>query len=124
MKKTQKFIISKKRYALKIDEIELIKTSNGRMKVYAPAVWFKKINGRINACIGYLWDCSGEENAKEWVENFSDGRHGGSLIAKFDGENYWGEQNIKKQKEYIEILSKMLKNYPEIPDGYDGWYTF
>jgi hypothetical protein len=91
------------------------------------AVWFRRKSGILSAHYGHLWNSSKEKPASllAWIENDRDGRYGGRCIARWDGDNLWAPESTWEQmKEYEEFLRPMLESYPEVPPGFDGWWTF
>ena len=91
------------------------------------AAWFRRRSGFTVACLGRLWDYQDERpsNAEQFLANHRDGRYGGSAIARWDGSNLWAPEMRKaKQDQCFELLEPMLANFPAVPPGYDGWWTF
>lgn len=91
------------------------------------AAWFRRRNGLTVACLGYLNTSQDMETADvaEILARFTDGRYGGDCKARWDGDNLWAPESTWDQmKEYEEFLRPMLANYPEVPPGFDGWWTF
>lgn len=91
------------------------------------AVWFRRRQGVTMACYGNLWDFQNEEAADvhAWLAAHQDGRYGGNAVGRWDGSGYWGSQvTLEEQNEQLAILRPMLANFPEIPDGHDGWWRF
>lgn len=99
------------------------------------AVWFKRRNGLDTANIGALWDISTdlyeETNPLEAVTFLSyaltDGRFGGDCRSRWDGSHLWSKPDTPLRggmTKDLRFLRQMLINYPQIPPGYDGWWTF
>lgn len=90
------------------------------------AVWFRRRSGVTVACIGVLWDFQHAEpaDAVEFLQAHDDGRYGGNVHGRWDGERYWGEQRPEEIDAHLAILRPMLDNHPDVPPGYDGWWTF
>lgn len=92
-----------------------------------PLSWFRRRSGITVACLGRLWDYQDGRpgNAEQFLANHRDGRYGGSAIARWDGANLWAPEMRKaKQDQCYELLEPMLVNFPAVPPGYDGWWTF
>lgn len=90
------------------------------------AVWFRRRRRTTVACIGRLWgrqtvDCGGWEG---FLTEHTDGRYGGDCWGRWDGINYWGTQNLAVMQEHLKILRPMLDQFPAVPPGFDGWWTF
>lgn len=127
-----RFLISRKPYAVDLNSLRGPRTDTpqGRNEYYfdgrIDAVWFRRRNGVTVACIGTLWDLQYPEpaDAREFLTRHDDGRHGGDCAGRWDGESYWGNVTLAEQERHLAILRPMLANYPNLPDGYDGWWTF
>ncbi|MFK0142473.1 hypothetical protein [Streptomyces murinus] len=90
------------------------------------AVWFRRRPGVIVACIGTLWDFQDERpaDAAAFLAAHDDGRYGPDCEGRWDGSSYWGNVTLDVQKRHLAVLQPMLDHYPNLPDGYDGWWTF
>ncbi|MFL4947531.1 hypothetical protein ACJ6WE_09175 [Streptomyces sp. MMS24-I31] len=130
MIREDRFLISRKPYAVDLASLRgSVQTyENGRTSYRGriDAVWFRRRRGETVACIGDLWDFQDTEpeSAREFLERHNDGRYGGDCIGRWDGTSYWGNVTLEQQEQHLAILRPMLANYPAIPDGYDGWWTF
>lgn len=99
-------------------------------KYHIEAVWFKKrSNGRTAAFFGSLWDYSLEEyDVEDLITQISTSRYGGDPYGLWDGVGtWWGTKFSNSHEEQtlkLPFLQEMLENYPQIPQGYDGWYAF
>lgn len=134
MRRELDFVLSHRPYAvdmggLRIDREPLM--MNGEQVTESirgtlNAAWFRRRRGVTVACIGYLWDHQKPEpiSALEFLERHTDGRYGGNTCGRWNGSDYWGDGNLKIQAEYLAILRPMLENFPAVPSGYDGWWTF
>ena len=132
MIREDKFLISRKPYAVDLSSLRGSRTStpqgrndytyNGTIN----AVWFRRRRGVTVACIGHLWDLQHPEpaDAHQFLEQHTDGRYGGDTHGRWDGDSYWGNVTLAKQQRHLAILQPMLANYPAVPDGYDGWWRF
>lgn len=124
-----RFLISRRPYAVdlttlrgRVEETSERSYYQGRIN----AVWFRRRQGVTVACVGTLWDfqAAAPAGAVEFLERHTDGRHGGDCDGRWDGERYWGAQEPGVIEQHLELLRPMLANYPNIPDGYDGWWRF
>jgi hypothetical protein len=90
------------------------------------AAWFRRRKGVTVACVGELRDLQDAMpgSGPEFVERATDGRYGGDCIGRWDGERYWGAQEPDVIAEHLALLRPMLANYPIVPAGYDGWWTY
>jgi hypothetical protein len=119
-----KFLISHAPYA--VDLSSLTRRGPGSRGYHVTSAWFRRRNGANVACIGVLWDYqeTTPQNTLEFLERHDDGRYGGECYGRWDGESFWGNVTLDQQQEYLEILRPMLENYPAVPPGFDGWWTF
>ncbi|WP_329217395.1 hypothetical protein [Streptomyces microflavus] len=132
MRRTDRFLISRKPFAVDLGSLrgERTDTPQGRNPYCYDgrinAVWFRRRHGITVACIGDLWDLQHPEPAdgRQFLEQHDDGRYGGDCHGRWDGESYWGNVTLEEQQRHLVILQPMLANYPAIPEGYDGWWTF
>ena len=97
-------------------------------KITIDACWYRLKSGIISAHIGELWDFQYEipEDHVQFLSRHDDGRHGGECRSRLTyGDQFWSiEGDLKQQKMDLEFLSIMLAKYPNIPDGWDGWWRF
>ena len=150
MHKTDHFLASKSLYAVNLsgltrtalprqkrDESGLWVPDPGAVPLYRyeiPAVWFKRRHGSDTSNIGYLWDITFDyyvEGDPGQALNFlkftlTDGRYGGHCQSRWDDQRLWSEPRttLEEQTSRIPLLTSMLRSYPSIPDGYDGWWHF
>lgn len=98
-----------------------------------PCVWYRRSKGVDTANIGTLHSISSLEytqhhpsDAQRFLENFTDGRHGADCRTRWDGERLWSFPSITydQQQDDLELLRWMLDRYPEIPQGFSGWWSF
>lgn len=117
-----RFLISRKPYAVDLTSLH----TDSESTAYLDAVWFRRRNGLTVACIGHLWDIQNPlpKDAAEFLARHDDGRYGGTCEGRWDGERYWGAQAPELIDAHLALLRPMLANYPAIPPGYDGWWTF
>jgi hypothetical protein len=106
-------------YALNFDSLRF---KGGSATV--DAIWFKRKSGERAVCMGKLWSrSSGSETPTEFMRDF-DGRYGGSTEYKWNGIEMWSDDNnFVGMMEAHRILDPILKNFPNIPEGYTGWYS-
>ncbi|MDX3034170.1 hypothetical protein [Streptomyces scabiei] len=134
MNRETRFLISRKPFAINLSTVTLEATE--RDGIYwlsgkCQAVWYRRKDGITRACIGTLglwaqWlrnqpDLSSPE---AMLSNNLDSRYGGDTEGRWDGTGYWGAEVPDTQEQHLAVLRPMLANYPTIPDGYDGWWTF
>lgn len=139
-----KFLKSKKLYA--IDPASFEVTSNQThpsdptkvgdvMHRYSmQAVWFgKRSNGLLAAFSGELWDFSssrdgGPWNVDDFIQNVKTARYGATPLGCWDGYGAWWSKpaadDYALQQEVLPFYQNMLANYPAIPSGYHGWFSF
>jgi hypothetical protein len=121
MRRVEKFVQSHGPYAVDLSSLRV----QGRY-AEVDAVWFRRRRGTLVACIGHLWDHQDPPTTvAEFLARHDDGRHGGTTAARWDGSGYWSNgASLLLQEAHLVILRPMLENYPAVPPGYDGWYTF
>lgn len=134
MKREEKFLISRKPFAIDLTTVELESTE--REGVYwlsgkCEAVWYRRKNGTTYACLGglHLWaqwrrEAPDLSSPEAMLGNDLDSRYGGDPVGRWDGDRYWGSQKPFEQALHLMVLEPMIENYPVIPEGYDGWWTF
>jgi hypothetical protein len=135
MKREEKFVMSHKPFAVDLATFRdgELYDHGGRFSVHAKidAVWYRRKDGETRACVGVLGLWS--QNLKEPVDPLDpvavlsadlDSRYGGDCWARWDGTGYWGAERPETVAQQMALLRPMLENFPEIPDGYDGWWTF
>lgn len=142
MKREDRFLISHAPYA--VEPQSLITVERPRMKhkdgqwtvddTVPPfwsceirAAWFKRKSGVLMACMGTLHTIVVDKptDYADFLTQYADGRYGGDCAARWDGTELWSPETdwdamVERQK----FLAQMLSNYPNIPDSYDGWWTF
>lgn len=134
MRRTDRFLISRKPFAIDLSTVTIESTHQHDaywLSGNCQAVWFRRKNGTTYACLGSLnlwahWlreepDVSSPEAI---LGNNLDSRYGGDPHGRWDGERYWGSQKPFEQALHLTLLEPMLANYPAIPEGHDGWWTF
>lgn len=131
MRRLDKFVLSRKPYAVKLDSLRVEEprtdtAGNLFARAELDAVWFRRRKGVTVACIGVVWDCQKPPpvDAADFLARADDGRYGGECHGRWDGTGYWGSELPDVRDRHMAILRPMLDNYPQVPDGYDGWYTY
>jgi hypothetical protein len=124
-----KFLISRKPYAVDLASFRRTERQPGNTWAWYTinAVWFRGRKTEPVACIGDLHtliDDPEPTDAREFLERYTDGRYGGDCHGRWDGTSHWGNVTLEQQEQHLAILRPMLANYPALPDGYDGWWTF
>lgn len=121
MRREERFVMSHRPYAVRLGSL---RSSDGWSSI--DAAWFRRKNGILSAHLGDLHDLQQPDplDVQEFLLRYDDGRYGGSCDARWDGENYWGSQKPFEQSFHLSVLEPMLENFPAVPDGYDGWWTF
>lgn len=122
MIREERFVLSRRQYAVDLNSLDLTDLD----RITMTAVWFRRRSGVTVACIGDLWDIQrpAPATAEEFLTRHDDGRYGGDCLGRWDGERYWGAQEPEVVERDLALLRPMLANYPEIPDGYVGWWRF
>lgn len=134
MRRIEKFKFSQLPYAVDLGSLNAEK-KEGRDGPWwdcsITAVWFRrrgKGSSRVTvACIGKLWGSHRHEepaDAVDFLTHQTDGRYGGSCAARWDGIHYWGEERLDLMQQYLAVLRPMLDQFPAVPPGFDGWWTF
>ena len=134
MIRDDRFRISRKSFAIDLSTVRGDQHPRGDQHAFsgtAHAVWYRRKDGVTRACLGtvglwshYLPAPLDLNDPHAILSADLDGRYGGDCHARWDGENYWGSQKPFEQNLHLAVLEPMLSNYPEIPDGYDGWWRF
>lgn len=135
MIREEKFLISRRPYAVKLGTYQPESRLMWVMGKNSPslyhrgrvdAVWFRCRAGVTVACAGEL--TAGTDgrvkDATEFLKQYTDGRYGGTCMARWDGERLWLDASLPHVNPYFGILQPMLENFPAVPAGYDGWWTF
>lgn len=129
----ERFVLSHRQYAVDMVSLSVGDTQQGARGPYwwcsAQAVWFRRRRGVTVACYGRLRDLqhARPQTARQFLEQHDDGRYGGDCLARWDGESYWGAEGqttLAAMEKNLGVLRPMLENYPQIPDGYEGWWRF
>jgi hypothetical protein len=138
MRHEEKFTQSRQPYAVLPGLPEAQASGPGTVRVAVAAVWFRRRRGgrggtgelRTVACAGWLWEIYGGTDhppvtVREFCETVTDGRYGGDCQARWDGTELWAPgAGESRRAAYLDLLRPMLENYPAVPPGYEGWWTF
>lgn len=126
MIREDRFLISKRPYAVDLDSLDLHQEASGSYHGTVDAVWFRRRSNKTVACIGTLWDIQREKpaDAVAFLRAHDDGRYGGRAEGRWDGTGYWGNVPLDVQEKHLAVLRPMLDNYPALPEGWDGWWRF
>ncbi len=120
-------VMSHRPYAVDLASLDVQSSfPRGRWVGSIPAAWFRRKGGVTVACVGSLWDFQGDEpaDAAAFLAAHTDGRYGGTCYGRWDGTRYWGAQEPATIEAHLALLRPMLDNYPDVPAGFDGWWTF
>lgn len=101
----------------------------------AMAVWFRRRKGTLNAVMGVytFFDVTPNQapplpdSYEGWVARHCDNRYGGSHIASWDGVALLSTDQAVTPAEAarrVEFLDAMLRDFPQVPAGFDGWWAF
>lgn len=134
MIREDQFLISRKPFAVDLNSLTGSQHPRGERFAFSGsinALWFRRQSGVTRACLGslklwshYLREPLDVDNPHAVLSANLDGRYGGDCEGRWDGERYWGAQEPAVMEQHLAILRPMLANYPAIPDGFDGWWTF
>lgn len=124
MIREDRFVLSRKQFAVDLSSMVVEEHSWYWARVHA--VWYRRRRGVTVACLGELRGNldSAPADAADFLERYTDGRYGGDCWGRWDGERYWGAQEPEVMAGHLAVLRPILADYPVIPDGFDGWYTF
>jgi hypothetical protein len=131
VRRDDRFLISRAPYAVDLSSLHGYKAAERTdgtafYRYTVTAVWFRRRKGVTVACIGELWDYQTPEpeSAEEFLARHDDGRYGGDCKGRWDGIGYWGAEEPAEAGRHLGVLRPMLENYPAVPPGFDGWWTF
>lgn len=134
MIREDRFLISRKPFAIDLSTVTL--TTTERDGIYwltgsCQAVWYRRKDGVTRACIGklglwgqWLREKPDLSTPEAMLGNDLDSRYGGDTQGRWDGTGYWGAEIPEVQEQHLAILRPMLTNFPAVPAGFDGWWTF
>ena len=134
MRREDRFLISRKQFAIDLSTVTGSQHPRGDLHAFsgrANAVWYRRKDGVTRACIGtlmlfshYLPEPLDLDDPTAVLSANLDGRYGGDCEGRWDGERYWGAQEPDVMEQHLAVLRPMLLNYPQVADGYNGWWTF
>ncbi|MET7429587.1 hypothetical protein ABZT16_11395 [Streptomyces flaveolus] len=129
-----RFLISRKQFAIDLTSITGDQHPRGDLHAFsgrANAIWYRRKDGVTRACIGslmlfshYLPRPLNLDDPHDVLTADLDGRYGGDCHGRWDGGRYWGAQEPAVMEQHLAVLRTMLTDYPVIPEGYDGWWTY
>lgn len=126
MHREDKFVLSHRPYAVDLSSLRHKYAEHDGFFI-VDAVWFRRKNGITAACVGVLSNLQrpAPKDAAEFLERHDDGRYGAKCLARWDGTSFWcAGQDPEENARYLELLKPMLKDFPAIPPGRDGWWRF
>lgn len=134
MIREDRFLISRKPYAIDLDTVVGAQAGGINCLTFSGtcnAVWFRRRRGVTVACLGtlslwshYLTEPLDLDDPTAILSADLDGRYGGDTHGRWDGENYWGAQKPFEIDLHLAVLQPMLANFPALPAGHSGWWTF
>jgi hypothetical protein len=128
--KVSKFRFSHRPYAVDLSSFRVTSSTSEESvscRVTFDAVWFRGPKTAPKACIGQLREyvsLAADHDPERVLLSMDDGRYGGDCLGRWNGTGYWGSEDPDVQAEHLAILRPMLENFPAIPRGFDGWWTF
>ena len=122
LRKLDHFVQYHKPVAVKLDGLTVDQYGGSKIT----AVWFRRRSGLTVACLGHLWDhmTPPPADSEDFLSRCDTGRYGPDCMARWDGTRYWGSQEPGRMALDLAVLEPMLTNFPDVPPGYDGWWTF
>jgi hypothetical protein len=130
MNREDRFVMSHRPYAV---DLGILRTEHYADFWVVRAAWYRRKNGVTAACVGTLRGFQGPRpykpaeaapaNALEFVTALGPG-HYGDCLGRWDGTGYWGSEVPATATAHLALLQPMLERYPEVPSGFDGWWTF
>lgn len=136
MRRETRFLISRKPFAIDLSTVTAEQQQRGDRDTWnfsgsANAVWYRRQQGITRACVGslplfthYLTKPVDLSDPVAILSADLDGRYGGDCHGRWDGERYWGAQEPEVMEQHLALLRPMLADYPTVPAGYDGWWTY
>jgi hypothetical protein len=131
----EKFLVSHAPYAVKPETISInsyeLGSSRPGVHMYSgtiEAIWFRRKSGVLSAHYGCLHGHFGENEPDgflDFMAKCDDGRYGGNCWARWDGTYFWAPETIWEVQVIRQAeLAKVLASYGEVPDGFNGWWTY
>lgn len=136
MRRETRFLISRKPFAIDLSTVTAEQQQRGDRDTWnfsgsAHAVWYRRQQGITRACVGslplfthYLTEPVDLSDPVAILSADLDGRYGGDCHGRWDGDRYWGAQEPEVMERHLALLRPMLADYPTVPAGYDGWWTY
>ena len=125
MIKSDKFTISTRNYAFKEGSLRPYHQSNDWYNGWwvMDVFCYKKKDGKTAACFGQVHVIEKTDNftEEEFIKKYR-ATYGPDMLASWNGADFIGTSNYESIVQYVEKLRPILRNYPEIPNGYKGWY--
>lgn len=101
---------------------------------FVDAVWFKRKSGVLTATMGTYHpfiqpfrDQPTDGRYESWIAAANDNRYGGTHLASWDGDTLLcSDPRVRTEVALARIpfLGAMLNGFPNVPAGFDGWWTF
>jgi hypothetical protein len=125
MIRESRYVAGHRPYAVKLDGLAIEERPDPKLAYLTlPAVWFRRRKGLLVACVGYLWDYQlATVTTPEFLRGLGTALYGGTCQGRWDGERYWGQQEPDLIEHHLNLLRPMLDSFPDVPEGYDGWWT-
>lgn len=122
-----RFVLSHRPYAVDLGSLRVREIGEGYTTATVDAVWFRRRRGETVSVFGHLWDHQSPPavSAHEFLDRLDDGRYGGRALARWDGETLWAPEtpfDVARQRQIM--LQAALDEFPQVPAGFDGWWTF
>lgn len=133
MIREDKWVLSRNQYAVNLASLKLGPAEprfDGTLMAWCTieAVWYRRKDGVLRACIGYLHEIVTPPvtDAREFLASFDHDPWGGHCDGRWDGDSYYSHDGSVPavQAEHRTILEPMLASVPLIPPSYDGWWRF
>jgi len=118
-------ISGKRRFAVNLGSL-VLEPAGSLTHATVRAVWFRRKERVTGACIGHLWNSFREapSDVADFLARSTDGRYGGVCEGRWDGKRYWGAQEPETIEAHLRLLRPMLEWYPDVPEGFDGWWIY
>lgn len=127
MIREDRFVLSRRTYAVDLDSLRVTEIGEGYTTATVNAIWFRRRRGETVAVYGHLWDHQNPPSlsAAEFLARHDDGRYGGRALARWDGSALWAPETPFEEAAHRQAtLQRTLTDYPDVPAGYDGWWSF
>jgi hypothetical protein len=110
-----------------VDLTSLRPAPNSQIWYEINALWFRRRQGRIVACYGELRDSQVLRpiDAVDFLRRSTDVRYRGVCLARWNGTDMWAPKTPYALMMALQgRLRRALEHYPDVPAGFDGWWTF